>query len=58
MKKLIMSKKEGMTQLINEDGIVTPVTVLSLIPNEILHKKTKELDGYNALVIGCNYIRY
>ena len=36
-----------MTQLINDEGVVTPVTVLSFIPNQILQKKSTDTYNYH-----------
>jgi large subunit ribosomal protein L3 len=52
MKKAILAKKLGMTQIFNEDGTVTPVTVLEAGPCLVVQKKTKEKDGYAALQLG------
>lgn len=45
-----------MTQLFNEKGDITPVTLLSVGPCVVLQKKTKEKDGYEALQIGFGKI--
>ena len=47
--KGILGKKLGMTQVFTEDGKFIPVTVVEVIPNTVLQKKTKETDGYEAL---------
>ena len=47
--KGILGKKLGMTQVFTEDGKFIPVTVIEVIPNTVLQKKTKETDGYEAL---------
>jgi large subunit ribosomal protein L3 len=52
MKKAILGKKIGMTQLFNEDGIVTPVTVVEAGPCFVVQKKTVDNDGYSALQLG------
>ncbi len=41
-----------MTQLFSEDGRVTPVTEISVVPSTVLKVKTKETDGYEAVVLG------
>ena len=48
----LLGKKLGMTQIFEEDGRLTPVTVLEIGPNYIVQKKTVESDGYNAVQIG------
>lgn len=50
--KAIVGQKVGMTQTINEDGSVTPVTIVSTKPGVLTQVKTLENDGYNALQIG------
>ena len=41
-----------MTQVIDEDGVITPVTVLKADKNVVVQVKTDETDGYNAVQIG------
>ena len=50
--KSIFTTKVGMTQVIDEDGVVTPVTVLKADENVVVQVKTEETDGYNAVQIG------
>ncbi len=57
MKKAIMTKKLGMTQVYAKDGTVLPVTVLLAGPCHIVQKKTVEKDGYSALQLGFGEIR-
>ena len=52
MKKAILAKKIGMTQVFNEDGAVTPVTVLEAGPCSVVQIKTPEKDGYSAVQVG------
>lgn len=52
MKKAMMGKKIGMTQIFNEDGKVIPVTVVEAGPLTVVQKKTVETDGYNAVKVG------
>ncbi|MGI6175017.1 MAG: 50S ribosomal protein L3 [Christensenellales bacterium] len=52
MKKAILGKKLGMTQIFKEDGTVVPVTVVEAGPCLVVQKKTMERDGYNAVQIG------
>ncbi len=52
MKKGIIGKKIGMTQIFNEAGKVVPVTVVQAGPCVIVQKKTKESDGYEAVQMG------
>ena len=52
MKKAILATKIGMTQVFNEDGVLTPVTVLQAGPCVVTQVKTEEKDGYNAVQVG------
>ena len=52
MKKGIIGKKVGMTQIFNEKGKVIPVTVVEAGPCVVTQKKTLENDGYEAVQIG------
>ena len=57
MKKGIIGKKLGMTQIFNEDGSVTPVTVIEAGPCFVTQKKTAETDGYEAVQLAFEDIR-
>ena len=50
--QVIIGTKIGMTQIIGEDGIVTPVTVIQAGPATVTQIKTAEKDGYNAVQLG------
>ena len=52
MKKAIIAKKIGMTQVFAEDGRLVPVTVLEAGPCAVIQKKTVENDGYEAVQVG------
>ena len=52
MKKAIIGKKLGMTQIFAENGAVVPVTVIEAGPCVVVQKKTTETDGYNAIQVG------
>ena len=52
MKKGIIGKKLGMTQIFAENGAVIPVTVIEAGPCVVTQKKTTETDGYNAIQVG------
>ena len=52
MKKAIIGKKLGMTQIFAENGAVIPVTVIEAGPCVVTQKKTTETDGYNAIQVG------
>ena len=52
MKKAILATKVGMTQIFNEDGVLTPVTVLQAGPCVVTQVKTLENDGYEAVQVG------
>jgi large subunit ribosomal protein L3 len=48
----LLGKKIGMTQLLQDDGIVVPVTVIQAGPCVVVQKKTKQKDGYDAVQLG------
>ena len=52
MKKGIIGKKIGMTQIFDEIGNIIPVTVIQAGPCVVAQKKTVETDGYNAIQLG------
>ena len=52
MKKGIIGKKIGMTQIFDEIGNVIPVTVIQAGPCAVVQKKTAETDGYDAIQLG------
>ena len=52
MKKGLIGRKVGMTQIFDEKGNVIPVTVVELGPCTVTQKKTIENDGYNAVQLG------
>lgn len=52
MKKAILAKKIGMTQVFDEKGELVPVTVLEAGPCVVVQKKTLENDGYSAVQVG------
>ena len=51
MKKAIIGKKLGMTQIFTADGLVVPVTVVEAGPCTVVQKKTEEKEGYNSVVV-------
>ena len=57
MKKAIIGKKIGMTQIFDENGKVVPVTVVEAGPCVVVQKKTIEKDGYEAIQVGFGEIR-
>lgn len=57
MKKGIIGKKIGMTQIFDEKGNVIPVTVVEAGPCVVAQKKTVENDGYNAVQVGFGDVR-
>lgn len=57
MKKGLIGKKIGMTQLFDEKGKVIPVTVVEAGPCTVVQKKTVENDGYAAVQIGFGDVK-
>ena len=56
MKKAILGKKLGMTQIFDETGIMVPVTVVEAGPMTVVRNKTEERDGYKATVVAFEEI--
>ena len=52
MKKAILATKVGMTQIFNDDGVLTPVTVHQAGPCVVTQVQTVENDGYSAVQVG------
>ena len=57
MKKGLIGKKIGMTQIFDEAGNAVPVTVVEAGPCVITQKKTMENDGYEAIQVGFGDVR-
>ena len=57
MKKGIIGKKLGMTQIFGENGEAIPVTVIEAGPCYVVQKKTVDTDGYDAVQLGFEDIR-
>lgn len=52
MKKAILARKVGMTQVYDDQGRVMPVTVLEAGPCRVVQVKTMDKDGYNSIQLG------
>ena len=57
MKKAIIGKKVGMTQIFDEAGKVVPVTVIEAGPCTVVQKKTAEKEGYSSVQLGFTDIK-
>lgn len=57
MKKGLIGKKLGMTQIFSEEGTSIPVTVIEVEPSVIIQKKTVATDGYDAVQLGYGRIK-
>lgn len=55
--KGLIAKKVGMTQVFDEAGNLTPVTVISVEPNTVIATKSKEKFGYSAVLLGLEDIK-
>lgn len=53
----LIAKKVGMTQVFDESGNMIPVTVIQIEPNVVVRAKTKEKDGYDAVVLGVDALK-
>ncbi|MBO5413192.1 MAG: 50S ribosomal protein L3 [Clostridia bacterium] len=57
MKKALLGKKLGMTQIFDKDGKVIPVTVIEAGPCTVVQIKTKDADGYEAVQLGFGEVK-
>mgnify|MGYP006332620715 FL=1 len=55
--KGLIEKKVGMTQVFDENGNLTPVTVIRVEPNTVVATKTQEKCGYEAVVLGLEDLK-
>lgn len=55
--KGLIAKKVGMTQVFDENGNLTPVTVIQVEPNKVVALKSKENCGYDAVVLGIGDLK-
>ena len=55
--KGLIAKKVGMTQVFDTNGNLTPVTVIQVEPNTVVATKTKEANGYDAVVLGLEDVK-
>ena len=55
--KGLIAKKVGMTQVFDENGNLTPVTVIRVEPNTVVATKTQEKCGYEAVVLGLEDLK-
>ena len=57
MKKALIGKKVGMTQIFDENGVVIPVTVIEAGPCVVAQVQTLEKDGYEAIQLGFGEVK-
>ena len=57
MKKAILGRKLGMTQIFDENGRAIPVTVVEAGPCTVVQVKTKDADGYEAVQLGFGEVK-
>ncbi len=57
MKKALLGKKLGMTQIFDKNGKVIPVTVIEAGPCTVVQIKTKDADGYEAVQLGFGEVK-
>jgi large subunit ribosomal protein L3 len=48
----LIGKKIGMTQIFDDKGVLTPVTVIKVDPNVVIGQRTREKNGYDAVILG------
>lgn len=49
----LIGKKVGMTQIFDDEGTLTPVTVIEVNPNVVIDRRSEEKHGYSAVVLGA-----
>jgi large subunit ribosomal protein L3 len=57
MKKGLIGKKLGMTQIFWDDGSVIPVTAIEAGPCVVVQKKVGDVDGYDAIQLGFDRVK-
>ena len=57
MKKAILGRKIGMTQIFDDKGRVVPVTAIEAGPCTVVQIKTKDADGYEAIQLGFGEVK-
>ena len=57
MKKGLIGRKLGMTQVFSESGEAVPITIIEVEPSVVIQKKTVETDGYDATQLGYGRIK-
>ena len=57
MKKGLIGRKLGMTQIFGENGKVIPVTVIDVTSNKVVQIKTNEVDGYASVQLGFGEVK-
>ena len=55
--KGLLGTKVGMTQIIGDDGVVSPATIIQAGPCYITQVKTTDSDGYNAIQLGFGEVK-
>lgn len=53
----LIGKKMGMTQVFDETGRLTPVSVIAIAPNMVIGLRTEDKDGYKAVVLGVKEMK-
>lgn len=53
----LIGKKMGMTQVFDETGRLTPVSVIAVVPNTVVGLRTADKDGYQAVVLGVKEMK-
>ena len=53
----LIAEKVGMTQVFDENGVLTPVTVIKVDENTVVGERTAEKNGYSAVVLGYGDIK-
>ena len=55
-RKALLGRKVGMTRIVDESGVITPVTIVELGPCYVTQVKTETSDGYSAIQLGFDQV--
>lgn len=53
----VIAEKIGMTQVFDESGVLTPVTVIKVDDNVVVDQRIPEKNGYSAVVLGYGDVK-
>lgn len=54
----LLGRKQGMTSIISDSGLIVPTTIVQVLENEVVQVKTTEKDKTNSIVLGYNAYKH